>query len=136
MVFTPLITKRVENKQNKNCLIFLLVTIYTVGAIIDLSPERDVDVLIVEIYTYLDQCTCICLMTLMFSYMWCHMLLHVYVHDALIPVLLETTSDGHVVECLSGVQEVVGSIPGRVIPQTLKMLLGSSLLGICKGQTK
>ena len=32
------------------------------------------------------------------------------------------------VERLSGVREVVGLIPGGVIPKTLKMVLGSSLL--------
>ena len=35
----------------------------------------------------------------------------------------ETAPGGLVVEHSAGVREVVGSIPGRVIPKTLKMVL-------------
>ena len=35
------------------------------------------------------------------------------------------TPGGPVVECLPGALEVVGSNPGWVIPQTLKMVLGA-----------
>ena len=38
-----------------------------------------------------------------------------------------TAPGGLVVECSAGVQEVVGLIPGRVIPKTLKMVLDASL---------
>ena len=38
------------------------------------------------------------------------------------------TPAGLMVACLPGVQEVVGSIPSRVIPKTLKMELDASLL--------
>ena len=42
----------------------------------------------------------------------------------------ETTPGGPVVECSPGVQEVVGSFPGRVIPKTFKMVLDASLLSV------
>ena len=41
----------------------------------------------------------------------------------------ETAPGGLVVERSPGVQEVVGSIPGRVIPKTCNMVLDASLLG-------
>ena len=45
-----------------------------------------------------------------------------------------TASDGKVVERSTGVQEVVGSVPGWVIPKTSKMKLDAFLL--CAQQLK
>ena len=45
-----------------------------------------------------------------------------------IPLSLMTTPSGPVVERSPGVREIMGSIPGWVIPKTLKMVLGASLL--------
>ena len=42
--------------------------------------------------------------------------------------MVSTSPGGLVVERSPGVREVVGSIPGRVIPKTLKMVLDASLL--------
>ena len=42
-------------------------------------------------------------------------------------IVLMTTPGGLVVECSPGVQEVVGSIPGHVIPKTSKMVFDASL---------
>ena len=43
-------------------------------------------------------------------------------------IQLMTASGGPVVECLPGVWEVVGSISGRVIAKTFKMVIDASLL--------
>ena len=52
--------------------------------------------------------------------------------------LMGTAPGGLVVERSAGVREVVGSIPGQVIPKTLKMVLDASLPSArhLKGQIK
>ena len=40
----------------------------------------------------------------------------------------ETAPGGLALECLPGVRVVVGSIPSRVIPKTLKLVLDASVL--------
>ena len=52
------------------------------------------------------------------------------IHVALLGKFLPhlSISGNPVVECSPGVLDVKGSIPGQVIPKTLKMLLGASLL--------
>ena len=53
-------------------------------------------------------------------------------------IYLETAPGGPVVECSPGVWEVVGSIPGRVISKTLKLVLDAFLPSTwhLKGDTK
>ena len=60
-----------------------------------------------------------------------HSFIHSFIHSLIhYPVshCTMTAAGGPVVECLPGVQEVMGSIPGWVIPKTLKMVLDASLL--------
>ena len=46
----------------------------------------------------------------------------------LIPTFQHYTGGDPVVECSPGVQEIVGSVPGQVIPNTFKMVFDASLL--------
>ena len=55
-------------------------------------------------------------------------ILHGSHYNTSIFYILLTTTVGPMVECSPGVRKVMGPISGCVIPKTLKMVLGASLL--------